>query len=227
MSLHDLVKSSASSDALRERIATGANVDEADKLKRTPVHIAAWAGNIEALQILVRANAATDVKAMDGFTALHFAAQSSGEGASACIRFLVKKNKSLLNMRITKGNKSALHLAAAKGNVENVCTLLELGADSAAKTTGGQTAVDLAKSEEVKSLLSAGGYSRQSKKEDTTESASGQSAPQAAGGVQRTDDVAPVESAVTTHAITTPADSIEQSHAISSKKRPISEVSTE
>jgi ankyrin repeat protein len=227
MSLHDLAKSSASSDALRERIATGANVDEADKLRRTPVHIAAWAGNIEALQILVRANAAIDVKAMDGFTALHFAAQSSGDGAPACIRFLVRKNKSLLNMRITKGNKSALHLAAAKGNVENVRTLLELGADSVAKTTAGQTAADLAKSGEVKSVLSAGGHAKQSKKEETTISASGQSAPNAVGGVLHNDDVFTVESAIAVSDSPAPADSAEESHPVSSKKRPISEVSTE
>ena len=139
MSLHELVKNTANSDAVRELVVTGTNVNEADKLKRTPLHMAAWVGNLEALQILVRANATLDAKAMDGFTALHFAAQSSSDGAPGCIRFLVKKNKALLNMRITKGNKSALHLAAAKGNMSAVETLLELGADVTAKTTNGRT----------------------------------------------------------------------------------------
>jgi hypothetical protein len=156
MSLHDLVKSSSSIDAVRERIVTGADVDEVDKLKRTPIHLAAWSGNLEALQVLVRANAKLDVKAMDGFTAVHFAAQSSAEGAPNCIRFLVKKNKALLNMRITKGNKSALHLAAAKGNVAAVEALIEIGADLAAKSTSGQTPADLAKTPEIKALLAAG-----------------------------------------------------------------------
>lgn len=156
MSLHDLVKKLDSGDAIKEAIATGANIDEADKLKRTPVHMAAWCGNLEALQIFVRANAKLDAKAMDGFTPLHFAAQSSAESAHLCIRFLVKKNKSLLNMRITKGNKSALHLAVAKGNIAAVTALLEIGADILAKTTSGQSPMDLAKSPEMKALLGEG-----------------------------------------------------------------------
>lgn len=221
MSLHDLVKAVGDGDTIREKIATGAKLDEADKLKRTPVHIAAWAGNLEALQMLVRAGAALDVKAMDGFTALHFAAQSNAEGADACIRFLVKKNKALLNMRITKGNKSALHLAAAKGNVTAVATLLELGADHLAKTTGGQTPADLAKTPEIKALLTAGPIPKQSKRaheeNEMEESAVDVSTPpvQASTGASST-------STATSHAA---ASSSTAEHSPSlSKKRPISEV---
>lgn len=159
MSLHDLVKVAGNSEAIKEKIVTGANVDEIDKLRRTPAHMASWSGNLEALQLLVRANANLSLKAMDGFTSLHFAAQSASAEAPGCIRFLVKKSKGLLNQRITKGNKSALHLAASKGNVPNVTTLLELGADISAKTTAGQTAADLAKTPEVKTLLTS--YSTQ------------------------------------------------------------------
>ena len=153
MSLHDLAKVLGNAEAIKEKIVTGAKVDEADKLKRTALHMAAWSGNLEVLQILVRAGASLDAKAMDSFTALHFASQSSAESAPACVRFLAKKNKGLLNMRISKGNKSALHLAAAKGNLAVVTTLLELGADMTAKTTSGQSAADLAKTPQVKALL--------------------------------------------------------------------------
>ena len=59
-------------------------------------------------------------------------------------------------MRITKGNKSALHLAVAKGNIAAVTTLLEIGADILAKTTSGQSPMDLAKSPEMKALLGEG-----------------------------------------------------------------------
>lgn len=223
MSLHDLVKAVGNGDTIREKIATGAKLDEADKLKRTPLHIAAWAGNLEALQMLVRAGAALDVKAMDGFTALHFAAQSNAEGADACIRFLAKKSKALLNMRITKGNKSALHLAAAKGNVTAVTTLLELGADHLAKTTGGQTPADLAKTPEIKALLTAGPMPRQSKRaheesemEESTVDVSAAQVPastdaNANGACTTTINVAAIPST----AVHSPS---------SSKKRPISEV---
>jgi ankyrin repeat protein len=152
MSLHDAVKN-LRIDEVRTLIATGSNLNEIDKLKRTPVHIAAWTGNVEILQLLIRSNAQLTDKAMDGFTPLHFAAQSSSSDASVCVKILVKKCKSLLNQRITKGNKSALHLAAAKGNLSVIRQLIELGADVNDKTSSGQTVFDLAKSEDIKASI--------------------------------------------------------------------------
>lgn len=224
MSLHELVKSLDTAEAIQERIATGANVDEIDKLKRTPVHIAAWAGNLEALQILVRANARLDMKAMDGFTALHFAAQSASPGASACIRFLVKKNKALLNMRITKGNKSALHLAAAKGALDNVTALVELGADLIAKTTSGQTASDLAKTLAIKDALSAGPPQKKSKRVEAEHGVAGNDdAVGAAAHAQQADVPTPTGNAsANTSASAQKLD--EGSPSITSRKRSISEV---
>lgn len=169
MSLHDLAKVHGNADAIKEKIATGAKVDEADKLKRTALHMAAWSGNLEALQILVRAGASLDAKAMDSFTALHFASQSSAESAPACVRFLVKKNKALLNIRISKGNKSALHLAAAKGNLSVVTALLELGADIAAKTTSGQSPADIAKTPQIKALLTTYTVQKKTKSADNSD----------------------------------------------------------
>ena len=222
MSLHDLVKSFGSADEIREKIVTGAKVDEADKLKRTALHMAAWAGNLEALQILIRAGASLDVKAMDGFTALHFAAQSSAEATPACIRFLVRKNKSLLNMRITKGNKSALHLAAAKGNMLAITALLELGADITAKTTSGQVPSDLAKNPEVKKLLSSYSTSAANTRiGDLNEEDCGSDGDSDVDVVVATEKsvIAPAEMAIVginTEQIDIPS--------VSSKKRPISEV---
>jgi ankyrin repeat protein len=152
MSLHDAVKN-LRVDEVRTLIATGSNLNEIDKLKRTPVHIAAWTGNVEILQLLIRSNAQLTDKAMDGFTPLHFAAQSASSDASVCVKILVKKCKSLLNQRITKGNKSALHLAAAKGNLSVIRQLIELGADVNDKTSSGQTVFDLAKSEDIKASI--------------------------------------------------------------------------
>ena len=61
-------------EAMKELIAGGTvDINQIDKLKRTALHMAAWNGNLEALQVLLRSNASTSLKAMDGFTALHFA----------------------------------------------------------------------------------------------------------------------------------------------------------
>ncbi|KAJ1429010.1 ankyrin repeat-containing domain protein, partial [Ochromonadaceae sp. CCMP2298] len=150
--LHEVVRGGDLA-AVRDLIAAGAKIDERDKLKRTALHIAAWAGHFEIVQMLVRVNATLDVKAMDAFTPLHFAAQSSAPGAAECIRFLARKNKALLRMPITKGNKSPIHLAVAKGVKANIIALLEAGADPTAKTTSGQTALDLARTPEVRQLL--------------------------------------------------------------------------
>lgn len=218
MSLHDLVKSSANVDAIRELIVSGAKLDEADKLKRTPLHMAAWSGNLEALQLLIRAGACLDAKAMDGFTPLHFAAQSSAESIAACIRFLVKKNKSLLNMRITKGNKSALHLAAAKGSVAAVTALLEVGADVNAKTTSGQVPAELAKTPQIKTLLTGFSAQKESHAEDKSDDEEGEEEGTSAGGAMAV--AAPAASAASAE---TPIQE-EIKADIGSKKRPISEV---
>lgn len=223
MSLHDLVKVAGNGEAIKERIVRGANVDEIDKLRRTPVHMAAWSGNLEALQLLVRANANLGAKAMDGFTPLHFAAQSVSPEAPACLRFLVKKNKGLLNQRITKGNKSALHLAASKGSVPNVTTLLELGADMTAKTTAGQTAAELSKTSDVKALFTSFTAQKAGDEDDAGSEESGESEDDGEGGGER-------EGAVDASALpaaTVPVASKEPADNTTSKKRPISEVVTD
>lgn len=74
----------------------------------------------------------------------------------SCIELLIKKDKSLLSQRVTKGNKSALHLAIAKDKVEVVSTLIRLGADLNAKTGSGQLPMTLAKSDAMRSVLTAG-----------------------------------------------------------------------
>lgn len=138
-------------DKIKDLIATGANVNEIDKHMRSPLHLACWKGNSDITMLLLRSNATTSLKAMDNFTAVHFAAQNIN--GSECIKCIIKKDKSLLNSRITKGNKSALHLAVAKGNIDVINCLITLGADLAAKTTGGQLPIDFAKDENIKQIL--------------------------------------------------------------------------
>jgi len=79
-----------------------------------------------------------------------------------------------LSQRVTKGNKSALHLAVAKDKVEVVSTLIHLGADLNAKTSGGQLPMALAKSDAMRAVLTAG-RQRSSTADDEEESEEGES----------------------------------------------------
>jgi ankyrin repeat protein len=152
--IHDSVRN-GKVEEVRAFIAKGGDVNMIDKHKRTPLHLAAWSGNYDVLLVLINAKAQLDKKAMDGFTILHFAVQSNSDTASDCVRLICKKAKHLLSQRITKGNKTALHLAVAKGNIKIVEILLEYGLDPLARTSTGQTAVDMAKSTEIKDLLTS------------------------------------------------------------------------
>eukprot|EP01039_Chlorochromonas_danica_P017336 gene17336-20647_t len=132
-------------DGVRGYIATGKDLNVTDKLHRSGLHMAAWAGNVEILQMLIRAKADITLKAMDAFTVLHFAATSSSPNAAQCIEFIGKKARAIIHQRSSKGLKSALHLAIPKGRVDVIQALLEIGLDPLAKTSNGQTAIHLAK----------------------------------------------------------------------------------
>jgi uncharacterized protein len=151
MSLHNAARENKLEE-VKVLIAQGGNVNDMDNMRRTPLILAAWKGNTDIIRILLSANADSNVRAMDQFTALHFAAQA---GHVDSVKLLAKKNKSLLNARISKGQKSALHLAASKGHLEVVKALIALGADVHGKTSHGQTAADLAGDPEIKRFLTA------------------------------------------------------------------------
>lgn len=113
MALHTAVRDN-DIEAVRRLIGSGADINEVDKLSRTSLHMAAWAGNFEILKLLVASKANLMAKAVDNFSALHFAVQSSSEHAVDCVKLLVKRDKRLLNQKVSKGNKTALHVAASK-----------------------------------------------------------------------------------------------------------------
>ena len=58
-------------DALGKCIAAGADVNGRDKHKRTALHLAAYAGQLEAVRFLIASGAKTAVEAMDGIAPLH------------------------------------------------------------------------------------------------------------------------------------------------------------
>ncbi|KID82395.1 ankyrin repeat protein [Metarhizium guizhouense ARSEF 977] len=82
-----------------------------------PLHLAAMNGDIETVQILIRAGAALDIQDASGTTALHWAAF---KGHEAIVEYLYEdSNEKLLD----KNGRTALHLAAIAGK-ENVVRFL-------------------------------------------------------------------------------------------------------
>ena len=143
MAMHLAARENEVEELQRLIISGKHDVNEKDSMRRTPLHIASWAGHAEIVEVLLRSKAKTDALANDNFTALHFAKNVD------TIKALVKSNKALLSARISKGNKTALHLAVPKGNLDVVRCLIDLSSDVTAKTSNGQSCLELAKSDEM------------------------------------------------------------------------------
>ena len=95
---------------------------ETDKLSRTPLHLAAWAGHVSIVGLLCDAGADVSALAVDGVMPLHFAAQN---GHEAVCKELIKRG-ARVNARDSKRQATALHLAAAKGHRDLIAYLESL-----------------------------------------------------------------------------------------------------
>ena len=126
-----------------------AAVDARDEHGRTPLHLACWAGRGAAAALLLDAGAGAALGAQDAMTALHFASQA---GCVAAVERLVAAGAPL-DAECTKSLKTPLHFAAARGHAAAVAALLAAGADGAKKTRKGDTALDLATSDDAKAAF--------------------------------------------------------------------------
>ena len=100
--------------ALMQLLALGAGaatgLDSRDAHNRTPLMLAAWAGHIGAVRVLIGAKAKVSVGAGDDMNALHFAAL---KGHAECLRALLAAGVSV-NSRTRRG-ATALHFASQGG----------------------------------------------------------------------------------------------------------------
>jgi ankyrin repeat protein len=111
-----------------------------DGAPETPLHAAAWAGDIEEAIALVSAGA--DVNHIDtaGETPIHGAA---AWGHAAMVKYLIAVG-ARMDILGTPGGLSPLRWAAGWGNLETVRALVESGADRKAKNTFGPTPEEVA-----------------------------------------------------------------------------------
>ena len=112
------------------------------------LHLAAWAGHANVVSCLCKHKADVGAAAMDDMAAIHFAAQ---KGHLEVVKTLVTSGASI--KAANRKGMMALHYAAQGSHVELTKYLLKKGANLSAKTKAGKTPLDLASSEEIRSLL--------------------------------------------------------------------------
>ncbi|MFQ6647549.1 hypothetical protein Gotur_021595 [Gossypium turneri] len=138
-------------------------VNSRDKHSRTPLHLAAWAGQAQVVSYLCKQKADVGAAAMDDMGAIHFAAQKGhlevvrtllSSGVS--VRATNRKGFTPLHYAVQGSHLEGftpLHYAVQGSHLEVIKVLLKKGASLDAKTKAGKTPLDLAVSEEIRSLL--------------------------------------------------------------------------
>jgi ankyrin repeat protein len=122
--------------AAKMLIDRGADVNASNLRGRRPLHVAAWGAHMDAAVLLVDRGADVNARDVDGNSPMRYA-------APGMVRFLAGKGANI-NAGDNEG-WTLLHHRAALGQEEWVKLLISLGADTNAKTSGGETAADLAR----------------------------------------------------------------------------------
>lgn len=121
-----------------------------DNHSRTPLHLAAWSGQTEVVEFLCNYKADVGAAAVDDMAAIHFASQ---KGHLEIVRILLRSGASV--NACTRKGMSALHYAVQGSHLEVVKFLIRKGGSLSAKTKAGKRPIDLAKDDEVRSILTS------------------------------------------------------------------------
>ncbi|CAH2078557.1 unnamed protein product [Thlaspi arvense] len=123
-------------------------VNSRDKHSRTPLHLAAWAGQNEVVSYLCKNKADVGAAAVDDMGAIHFACQ---KGHLEVVRTLVSFGVSVKS--VTRKGLTPLHYAAQGSHVDLVKYLVKKGANVRATTKAGKNPADVAGNAETQNFL--------------------------------------------------------------------------
>ena len=127
-------------EAVKQHLASGADVTAKDSSGWTPLHKAASSGHKEIAELLITLGA--DLNAKDDtleFTPLHYATMGAGDGGHKEIVELLINRGADVNAKASVGGLTPLLIAAMEGHYEVVELLTANGADMNAKDTSGKT----------------------------------------------------------------------------------------
>ena len=105
----------------------------------SPLHAAAFSGNLEVVRILIEYDADVNARDVDGYTPLYVASERENLQGGSVLRLLLEHGADI-NARTNSG-RTALHRASSFGILEAVRLLLENGVDVEAKNIDGETAL--------------------------------------------------------------------------------------
>jgi ankyrin repeat protein len=117
----------------------------------TPLHIAAFAHNADAVRALLADDADPDELASASFAQVTPLGTAATFGANEVAQVLLDHGAD--TEKTSEHGNTPLHAAVANGNRELVVLLLDCGADPDATTADGRTPADLASNDELRGLL--------------------------------------------------------------------------
>ena len=133
-------------DVVQTLLVSGVHLDT-DSSGQTAVHLAAWSGASEVIEVLSRTTDVDNLKTATGYTPQHAAAW---QGHAKVVGQLVLAGADP-NAADSDG-WTPLHKAAFRGHAEVVKVLLEKGADKDLKTAAGSTAFSMAEGNKKKDI---------------------------------------------------------------------------
>ncbi|KAG5449039.1 Poly [ADP-ribose] polymerase tankyrase-1 [Clonorchis sinensis] len=133
-----------------QKLITPANINCRDTQGRNsaPLHLAAGYNNVEVVEFLLESGADVNSKDKGGLIPLH---NASSYGHVDVAALLIRHGTSV--NAVDKWGYTPLHEAAQKGRTQLCALLLAHGADPAMKNQENQVPLDLATTDDVKSLL--------------------------------------------------------------------------
>jgi len=128
---------------MSDMIQAGMNPDTQDSNGRTAIHLAAAAGHVAVVEVLLASGATLSMRDADGWTPMRDAVEN---GHHLILRTIINKSpdSQILNTHVDQMNHVILHYAVSYGDEDSVLLLLKSGANPNAQNRFCQTPLHLA-----------------------------------------------------------------------------------